>query len=247
MSSFIEAVIAGLIAGALTGLVTGLLSNYIISRHFRAIDQHNIVVGMARDLAQECYNLLDLTNKFIKQIELRKYRAYEILQVIKNLNGEEKRRIRNKMVMEIDVAEVQKTILEQLCVSIHMKQIENMLRSNRGILMEIVERMNAAKDAAGVLCLEFSKIENFYIYIDNIEHLPELPFEEFIEKLEDEEAKICQTIQSYRDELKKTHLDLVIALRDMAVEHKKSFFNNSDEISAEHDSQKIDSNGVNQL
>ena len=212
MTLLIQAIIIGL----LTGLVTGLITNYWVTRHFRAIDQRIFVMGVARDLAQECHTLLDLTNRLIEQIALRKYRAYEIIQVLSNFSGEEKRRTRNKMAMDVGLGEVHKATLERLCLSIHTKQLEKRLQPTRGILLDVVKRMNDAVGAAEVLWSAFSSIIDFHTYINNVEHMHDMTFEDFIKRLEEEEYEAYKQIPTGRDKLNRALLDLVAAIGGVA-------------------------------
>jgi len=219
ITQFIQAhqveIILSLITGLVTGFVTGVITSYLVTHYFRVKEQRIFIVEIAGDLAQECHTLLGLTNRLIDQIALRKYHAYEIIHVLKNLSGEEKRRTRNKMVMEFGLGEVQKATLELLCVSIHKKQLEKRLQSKHGAVLDyIIKPMNAAIDAADALCLKFSSVIDFHTYVSNVEHMHKMAFEDFIEQLEEEECEADEKISAGRDKLNRALLEFIAAIAE---------------------------------
>ena len=210
---FMEAYGWQIVLSILSGLATGALTSYAVTHYFRRKDERDSITQTAKDLARECHVLLDLTNKLIDQIALRKYHAYHIIHSLIDLDGETKRRTRNEETMKVGLTEVSKETLERLCVSIHTKKINEKIRARHGTsLGSVLTSVDACIEAAGRLCLSFGEITDFHYYVCNVEHMSNMAYEDFIEKLEQDEVEQYKGIPEGRDKLKKRLYDLVTAI-----------------------------------
>jgi len=202
-----------IVLSLLSGLATGVLTSYVVTQHFKRKEQRESIIQTAKELARECHVLLDLTNQLIDQLALRKYQAYRIASVLKNLDGETKRRTRNEEVMRAKLCEISKETLDRLCVTVHNKKLGGKLRAVAASHVgDILKATDACIDAASPLCLGFGEVTDLHYYVLNLEHMADKAYEDFIETLEEGEVEQYKEIPVGRNNLKKALFDLVSAI-----------------------------------
>ncbi len=197
----------------LSGLVSGALTSYVVTQHFKKKEQRESIIQAAKELARECHVLLDLTNQLIDQLALRKYQAYRIVNVLKKLDGETKRRTRNEEVMRAKLSEISKETIDRLCAAIHNKKLGGKLRAVAASnLDDILKATDTCVNTASQLCLGFEAITDLHDYVSNAENMADKAYENFIETLEKGEVEQYEAIPDGRDRLKKALVDLVSAI-----------------------------------
>jgi hypothetical protein len=92
LSQFMDAYGWESLISFLIGLATGALTSYAVTDYFKRQEERDAIIQRATDFSNECHIFLDLTNKLIEQLALRKYYAYRIIQRLRDLDGEAKRR-----------------------------------------------------------------------------------------------------------------------------------------------------------
>ena len=178
-----------LLSGFVIGLATGYLTSYLVTRHFRGKDEKLLIIDKAKILANNCHALLDIVNRLIMQLSLRKNQAYYLIQSLDSLTGETKRRTKNQRTTEISLSEIQKETLDHLCTSIYDSKLpKNLKAKHKKALPQLVSSIDTMIDQVTLLWHEINEakaFDDFHFYIDQVEHtLGDLKYEEFIEKLD---------------------------------------------------------------
>lgn len=212
-SQFMEVYGWQIVLSVLSGLVTGALTSFAVTRHFKRKDERDVIIQTAKDLARECHILLDLSDKLISQLALRKYVAYRIILLLRDLAGEVKRRTRNEETLKAKLSEISKETLSRLCIAIHNKKVdEKTKKRNIRHLGKIIKAVDTCIESADGLCLSFEKIENLHLYVSNLELITNLTYEKFMETLENEECEHYKSISEGREKLKDALFALVSAI-----------------------------------
>jgi hypothetical protein len=215
LSQFMDAYGWESLISFLIGLATGALTSYAVTDYFKRQEERDAIIQRATDFSNECHIFLDLTNKLIEQLALRKYYAYRIIQRLRDLDGEAKRRTRNEETIRQQLSEISKETLNSLCVATSAKNpgARKIRKGNRRRLYEVLNAVDACIESANELCLGFGEITDLHYYVSNIEYMADMRYDDFIETLEREECKQYKGIFEGRDKLKKTLFDLVSVIK----------------------------------
>jgi hypothetical protein len=205
----------------LTGFASGFLTSLLVTRYFREKDEKIAIRQRAKDLLNDCQQLLFLVDRFILELALRKYRFNDVIESMKQYEEENRRLIKNKEILKIELKEVNLDTLEYLVFSIDSKKLDGEDKKKYiKKLPNLIEAMDKIINSARVLLVGY-KYLSFEQYFNNIEseyyfEIWENEISEYLEKIEQRESelysKLYKDIRSKRDNLRKSLLDLIKCL-----------------------------------
>lgn len=212
-------IILSLLTGFVSGALTGALTSYLVTRYFREKDEKIAIRQRAKDLLNDCQQLLLLVDKFILELALRKYRFNDVIESMKHSEEENRRQIKNKEILKVELKEVHLDTLEYLLSSIVSKKLD---KENKKKYIEKLPNLIVAMDniiySAGDLLLILEAYPSFDKYFNNIEtyYHPsenlENEFSKYLEKIERSEFEEYQDISIKRDNFRKSLFDLTNCL-----------------------------------
>ena len=203
-----------LLLSLLSGLVTGVLTSYVVTLLFKNKEMRELSIQKANDLEFDCQLFLDLTNKLIDQLALRKFQTYHIANSLKNMDGEKRRLVRIEETTKVNLSEVSKGTLTMLCIKINGNKFEGRLRTYAlkrfdAIVTEVDSCISAIDDLGNAL-ENFSDFSSYFA--DAESSASEMDYEAFINCKDDIDKEFYKPIINGRINLKKNLSKLIRAI-----------------------------------